>query len=88
MKKVSNNKDTYKVNEMVTVSVTNKRNEDLESGSVTYERSVTVKIKAGKFAEKPLLFDSANSLNDFIEQVNFEDPQESLPFPEDDNARS
>lgn len=83
MKKVSNNKDTYKVNEMVSVTVVNKRNEDLESGSVTYERNVTVKIKAGKFAEKPLIFEGAGSLAEFIEQVNFEDPQESLPFPEE-----
>ena len=80
MQKVSNNKDTYKVNDNVTVSVVNKRNEDLESGNVTYERTVTVKIKAGKFAEKPLMFDEASSLTDFIEQVNFEDPQQPLPL--------
>ena len=80
MKKVSNNKDTYKVNEQVTVNVTNKRIEDFESGSVHYERTVNVKIKAGKFAEKPLSFDEAESLTAFIEQVNFEDPQSSLPI--------
>lgn len=84
MQKVSNNKDTYKVNDMVTVSVVNKRNEDMESGSVTYERTVTVKIKAGKFAERPLIFDEPTSLTDFIDQVNFEDPQSLLPFPEDE----
>lgn len=83
MKKVSNNKDTYKVNEQVTVGVVNKRIEDFESGSVHYERSVTVKIKAGKFADKPLVFDEAESLTQFIEQVNFEDPQEALPLPKD-----
>lgn len=82
MKKVSNNKDTYKVNDMVTVSVVNKRIEDFESGSVHYERDVTVKIKAGKFAEKPLSFDEATTLKDFIDQVNFEDPQAALPLPE------
>lgn len=81
MKKVSNNKDTYKVNEQATVSVVNKPIEDFESGSVHYERAVTVKISAGKFAEKPLSFDEAESLTAFIEQVNFEDPQEALPFP-------
>lgn len=81
MKKVSNNKDTYAVNDQVTVGVTNKRIEDFESGSVHYERTVTVKIKAGKFAEKPLSFDEATTLQAFIEQVNFEDPQEALPFP-------
>lgn len=80
MQKVSNNKDTYKVNDNVTVSVVNKRNEDLESGNVTYDRTVTVKIKAGKFAEKALVFDEATSLNEFIEQVNFEDPQQPLPL--------
>jgi hypothetical protein len=80
MKKVSNDKDTYNVNDQVTVSVTNKRNEDMESGSVHYERTVTVKIKAGKYAEKPLTFDEPKSLIDFIEQVNFEDPQEVLPL--------
>lgn len=84
MKKVSNNKDTYNVNDQVTVSVTNKRIEDFESGSVHYERTVNVKIKAGKFAEKPLSFDEAESLTQFIEQVNFEDPQEVLPFPPED----
>lgn len=83
MQKVSNNKDTYKVNDMVTVSVVNKRNEDMESGSVTYERTVTVKIKAGKFAERALVFDEPTSLRDFIDQVNFEDPQTALPLPED-----
>ena len=67
MKKVSNNKDTYKVNEQVTVNVVNKRIEDFESGSVHYERTVTVKISAGKFAEKPLSFDEAESLTAFIE---------------------
>ena len=81
MKKVSNNKDTYKVNEQWTVSVVNKRIEDFESGSVHYERTVNVKIKAGKFADKPLSFDDAESLTQFIDQVNFEDPQEALPFP-------
>ena len=80
MKKVSNNKDTYKVNEQVTVNVVNKRIEDFESGSIHYERTVTVKISAGKFAEKPLSFDEAESLTAFIEQVNFEDPQSALPI--------
>lgn len=78
MKKVSNNKDTHKVNEQVTVSVVNKRIEDFESGSVHYERSVTVKISAGKFADQALSFDQPASLMEFIEQVNFEDPQEKL----------
>lgn len=82
MKKVSNNKDTYNVNNTVTVTVTNKRVEDFESGSVHYERTVNVKIKAGKFAEKPLTFDEAESLTAFIEQVNFEDPQAALPLDE------
>lgn len=80
MKKVSNNRDTYKVNDMVTVTVTNKRNEDLESGAVHYERTVTVKIKAGKYADKALVFDEASSLNEFIDQIDFEDPQTALPL--------
>ncbi len=82
MKKVSNNKDTYKVNDSVTVGVVNKRIEDFESGSLHYERSVTVKIKAGKFAEKPLVFDEASTLHEFIEQVDFEDPQAALALGE------
>ena len=49
MKRVSNTRDSYKVNDNVSMTVVNKRNEDLESGSVHYERTVTVKIKAGKF---------------------------------------
>lgn len=80
MKRVSNNKDTYKVNDNVTVTVVNKREEDLDSGSVHYDRTVTVKIKAGKFAEKPLIFDQSSNLAEFIETVNFEDPQEMLPL--------
>lgn len=80
MKKVSNNKDTYKVNNTVTVNVVNKRIEDFESGSVHYERTVTVKIQAGKFADKPLVFDEATSLSEYIDQVNFEDPQAALPL--------
>jgi hypothetical protein len=78
MKKISNNRDTYKVNDNVTVVVSNKRHEDMESGSVHYERTVNIKVKAGKFADKPLVFDEAGSLNDFLETVEFEDPQESL----------
>lgn len=80
MKKVSNNRDSYKINDNVTVNVVNKRNEDMASGDVHYERTVTIKIKAGKFATEPLIFNQASSLSEFIEQVNFEDPQEELPL--------
>lgn len=80
MKRISNNRDSYKVNANVTVTVVNKRNEDLESGNVHYERDVTVKIKAGKYATEPLIFEQSSSLAEFLETVNFEDPQEALPL--------
>lgn len=78
MKKISNSRDSYKINDKVTVSVVNKREEDFESGSVHYDRTVTVKIKAGKFATEPLQFEGSDSLAKFIEEVDFEDPNESL----------
>jgi hypothetical protein len=78
VKKISNNRDTYKVNDNISVAVVNKRNEDMESGSIHYERTVTIKIKAGKYAQEPLLFEQGSSIAEFIESINFEDPQQSL----------
>ena len=78
MKKISNNRDTYKVNANNTVSVVNKRHEDLEDGSIYYERTVTIKINAGKFATEPLLFEQGSSIAEFIESIDFDDPQQSL----------
>lgn len=78
MKKISNNRDTYKVNDNITVAVVNKRNEDMESGSIHYERTVTIKIKAGKYAQEPLLFEQGQNIADFIEGISFDDGQTSL----------
>lgn len=78
MKKISNNRDTYKVNDNITVAVVNKRNEDMESGSIHYQRTVTIKIKAGQYAQEPLLFEQGSNIHEFIEGINFEDPQTSL----------
>lgn len=78
MKKQSKITDVYTPNKSVTVTVNNKREEDLESGSVHYDRTVTIKIKAGKFAKEKLVFDQEDGIAKFIETIDFEDPQTSL----------
>lgn len=80
MKKQSKIQDVYTPNKNVTVTVNNKREEDLESGSVHYDRTVTIKIKAGKFAKEKLVFDEEDSIAKFIETIDFEDPQSELPL--------
>lgn len=80
MKKQSKISDVYTPNKNVTVTVNNKREEDLESGSVYYDRTVTIKIKAGKFAKEKLTFDEEDSIAKFIETIDFEDPQAELPL--------
>lgn len=78
MKKSSKITDTYTPNKGVTVTVINKPIEDEDTGTVVYDRTVTVKIKAGRFAPERLVFDEEDSIAKFIEGVEFEDPQQSL----------
>jgi len=76
MKRDSKTTDVYKPNKQVTVSVVNKPRED--DGRTLFERTVTIKIKAGSFAEERLVFEEEDSIAKFIEKVDFEDPQTSL----------
>lgn len=76
MKKTSKYVDVYTPNKQVLVRVTNTpKYEDDEF--VDYDRTVTIKIKAPRAAEK-LEFKEDDAIAKFVETVEFEDPQQEL----------
>lgn len=77
MRKKSKIVDTYTPNKQVLVTVTNTPKHDEEDNFVDYDRTVTIKIKAGRDKDT-LQFKSDDSIAKFIEKVDFEDPQVSL----------
>lgn len=86
MQKVSKVSDVYKPNKRVTVTVKNNREEDFDSGAVTYNRSVTIKINDQRYASEPLRFDDDDSIAKYIEGVDFEDPNTTLDVGDGDET--
>ncbi len=77
MKKKSKIVDTYTPNKQVMVTVTNTPKHDEEDNFIDYDRTVTIKIKAGR--DKDVLnFKTDDAIAKFIEKVDFEDPQTDL----------
>lgn len=79
MKKKSKIVDTYTPNKTVMVTVTNTPMHDEEDNFVDYNRTVTIKIKAGRNKDT-LQFKKEDAIAKFIENIDFEDPQASLDF--------
>lgn len=77
MKKKSKIVDTYTPNKSVMVTVTNTPKHDDQDHFVDYDRTVTIKIKAGRDKDT-LQFKKEDAIAKFIEKVDFEDPQTSL----------
>lgn len=78
MKKQLTNKTVYSPNPSVKVAVTNKPVFDEELGQVAgYDVDVTVKIKKTLQATE-LKFASDDDIAEFMGQVEYDDPQQSL----------
>lgn len=77
MKKKSKIVDTYTPNKQVMVTVTNTPKHDEEDNFIDYDRTVTIKIKAGRDKDT-LNFKSDDAIAKFVEKVDFEDPQTDL----------
>jgi len=77
MKKKSKIVDTYTPNKQVMVTVTNTPKHDEEDNFIDYERTVTIKIKAGRDKDT-LQFKKEDAIAKFVEKIDFEDPQVSL----------
>lgn len=80
MKKNGKIVDVYKPNNRVTVTVTNKQNESTDTGEITFDRTVVIKIKADKLAAEKLVFPEDDSIAKYVETVDFQDPQSELPL--------
>lgn len=78
MKKSLTNTTVYEPNEGVKVKVTNKPLVDQDTGEqFGFDTSVTVKITKKKQA-KELRFASDDEIAEFMGQVEYDDPQQSL----------
>lgn len=77
MKKKSKIVDTYTPNKAVMVTVTNTPKHDEQDNFVDYDRTVTIKIKAGRDKDT-LQFKTDDAIAKFIEKVDFEDPQTDM----------
>lgn len=80
MKKQLTSKTVYMPNPGVRVTVTNKPVFDEELGQVAgYDVSVDVKI-VRRLAPHELKFSSDDDIAEFMGSVEYDDPQQSLPF--------
>lgn len=75
--KTSKVTDKYEPNDKVTVTVTNEPFTPEEGGKTYYKSHVTLKVEA-KTSDQPLTFKSADEIAKFFEDVDYEDPQQSL----------
>lgn len=78
MKKKLTEKAVYEPNTRITVTVDNKPFEI--DGRTQYEHIVTVKVKAGTSPDK-LTFGTDDDIKEFVDGLNFEDPQTALDLP-------
>ena len=75
--KTSKVTDKYEPNKKVVVTVTNEPFTPDEGGQTFYKHTVTLKVDAGSSKEQ-LVFKSAEDVAVFFENVDYEDPQQSL----------
>lgn len=75
MDKTSKITDEYKPNEGVKVTVVNAPKE--VEGKQYFTRTVTIKVDKGLSDEK-LVFSNADEIEKFVNDVDFEDPQQQL----------
>lgn len=78
MKKQLTNKTVYEPNQGVKITVVNKPEED-DLGGIVYTAEVTVKVKR-KGLGSELRFTTDDEIADFMAQVEYDDPQQSLPM--------
>lgn len=83
MKKQLTEKIVYEPNKRVKVTVQNKPRFD-DSGATSYERKVTVTVDCGISDEK-VNFASDEEISKFLENVDVEDPQQSMFGDEEEN---
>lgn len=80
MKKQLTTKTVYEPNAGVKVTVTNKPLVDQDTGELYgFDTTVTVKISK-KSQAKELKFGSDDDIAEFMGQVEYDDPQQSLPL--------
>lgn len=77
MKKQLTEKIVYQPNEDVKVTVENKPTYDEDTGRNSYKRKVTITVDLGWKPEK-LQFADTNAIEEFVNDINFEDPQSEL----------
>lgn len=69
--------DKYKQNKKVQITVVNEPFIPEEGGKTYYKRTVTLKVNAGT-SEEQLSFNSADQIAKYFEDLDYEDPQQSL----------
>jgi hypothetical protein len=80
MKKQLTNTTNYEPNAFLKVKVVNKPLVDRETAEqFGYDTKVTLTFKAG-IKEKPLAFATVDELAEFIGNIDYEEPQQSLPL--------
>lgn len=77
MKKRLTEKVVYEPNERVKITVDNKPVHDDAGALLGYDRKVTIAVKAG-VADTKLSFADAAEVDNFINDIDVEDPQQSL----------
>lgn len=77
MKKKLTEKIVYEPNSRVKVTVQNKPEFDEDSGITRYERKVTVAVDCG-YSNDKMTFADDDEIAKFLENIDVEDPQQSL----------
>lgn len=73
-------KTIYEPNDRVSVSVINKELLNEATGEITYKASLTLKLSR-KMSE-PLRFNDGDEIAEFMGNVDYDDPQQSLELGE------
>lgn len=80
MKKQLTNTTVYQPNPDVKLKVVNKPMVDRDTGEqFAWDTKVTLSYKAGT-TEKPLSFSTVDELAEYIGNIDYEEPQQSLPL--------
>lgn len=80
MRKELTNATVYQPNTFVKIKVVNKPVVDRDTGEqFAWDTKVTLSYKAGT-TEKPLSFATVDELAEYIGNIDYEEPQQSLPL--------
>ncbi len=82
MKKQLTEKVVYEPRPGVKITVTNKPEYDEQTNNVEYKRTVALTVDAGRSTEK-FTFADSDQMADYFGNVDFEEPQLSLPLNQD-----